>query len=95
MAKSNKALRGMWGANRGPKLNDKQRKAREERRALKLKDYDQGSISEAYRAAAREKRHESIAFLKDILANRNPQGQQKAETPTNGIAHEEFLNEYV
>ena len=28
MTNSNKALRGMWGANRGPKLSSKQRKAR-------------------------------------------------------------------
>ncbi|RME27547.1 MAG: hypothetical protein D6798_04285 [Deltaproteobacteria bacterium] len=39
----------------------------------------QQQMSEAYRAAAREKRHEAMAFLEDILANRPPQGVQKAE----------------
>lgn len=35
--------------------------------------------STADRRRAREKRHESMAFLKDILANRSPSGTQKAE----------------
>ena len=43
--------------------DDDERKAREDRRALKLNQYDDVSVSEAYRQAAREKRHESIAFL--------------------------------
>jgi len=56
---------------------DRDKKA--ERRVLKIQDLDKQSLSEAYRAKAREKRHESMAFLKDILSNRAPQGEQKAE----------------
>jgi TolA-binding protein len=52
---------------------------KDERKALKLNDMDQQTQSDAYRKAARDKRHESMNFLKDILANRAPQGTQKAE----------------
>ena len=38
---------------------------------------DTQTLSEEYRRRAREKRHESMDFLKDILANRDPQGTQK------------------
>lgn len=55
------------------------REKKEERRVLKATDMDVSSVSEAYRAAAREKRHESIEFLKQIIAERNPQGEQRAE----------------
>ncbi len=55
------------------------RDEKEERRVLKASEMDNQSLSQAYRAKAREKRHESMAFLKDILANRAPQGTQKAE----------------
>ncbi len=55
------------------------RDAKEERRVLKLTDVDTQTKSEAYRQMAREKRHESMKFLKDILDNRAPQGTQKAE----------------
>jgi tetratricopeptide (TPR) repeat protein len=55
------------------------REKKEERRVLKLSEVDTQSKSDAYRQLAREKRHESMKFLKDILANRNPQGTQKAE----------------
>ena len=56
-----------------------ERDKKQERRVLKMDDLDKQTLSEVYRAKAREKRHESIAFLKDILANRAPQGEQKAE----------------
>lgn len=52
---------------------------KEERRVLKASEMDNQTLSQAYRVKAREKRHESMAFLKDILANRAPQGTQKAE----------------
>lgn len=55
------------------------RKDKDERRVLKLSDMGEEDVSEAYRAMARQKRHESMDFLKDILANRAPQGEQKAE----------------
>ena len=35
--------------------------------------------SDSYRQKAREKRHQSMNFLQDILANRSPSGAQKAE----------------
>ncbi len=67
-------------ATTAPATDEKDdRAARENRRAMKLNDFDTLSVSDAYRAAARQKRHESIEFLKDILTNRQPQGQQKAE----------------
>ncbi|MDP6935156.1 MAG: tetratricopeptide repeat protein, partial [Myxococcota bacterium] len=52
---------------------------RETRRILRASDFSQQEISEAYRQAAREKRHESMKFLKEILSERDPQGEQKAE----------------
>jgi tetratricopeptide (TPR) repeat protein len=55
------------------------RGSKEERRVLKASEMDNQTLSQAYRVKAREKRHESMAFLKDILANRAPQGTQKAE----------------
>ena len=55
------------------------RDQKEERRVLKLADVDTQTKSQAYRQLAREKRHESMKFLKDILDNRAPQGTQKAE----------------
>ena len=58
---------------------DDDREKKEERRVLKISDLPSDSQSEAYRTLAREKRHESMAFLKDILANRAPVGEQKAE----------------
>jgi len=58
---------------------DDDRSKKEERRVLKLSDVDTQTKSEAYRQMAREKRHESMKFLKDILENRKPQGTQKAE----------------
>lgn len=58
---------------------DDDRSKKEERRVLKLSDVDTQTKSEAYRQMAREKRHESMKFLKDILQNRAPQGTQKAE----------------
>ena len=58
---------------------DDDRENREERRALKASDFEEVNLSEEYRRLAREKRHESMAFLKDILANRAPTGEQKAE----------------
>jgi hypothetical protein len=58
---------------------DDDRSKKEERRVLKLSDVDTQTKSEAYRQMAREKRHESMKFLKDILETRKPQGTQKAE----------------
>lgn len=55
------------------------RSNREERRALKASEFDVPDQSEEYRRLARQKRHESMDFLKDILANRAPVGEQKAE----------------
>ena len=52
------------------------RAARENRRAMKLDEFSNVNVNDAYRAAARQKRHESIEFLKDILTNRQPQGEQ-------------------
>ena len=63
----------------GDSGSDSDREKKEERRVLKADDLDAPTLSEAYRAMAREKRHESMEFLKDILANRAPQGTQKAE----------------
>jgi len=58
---------------------DDDRKDKDERRVLKLSELGEEDVSEAYRQMARQKRHESMDFLKDILANRAPQGEQKAE----------------
>ncbi len=48
-------------------------------RVLKLGDVSQNTQSEFYRAKAREKRHQVMNFLKDILKNNPPRGEQKAE----------------
>jgi tetratricopeptide (TPR) repeat protein len=58
---------------------DDDRSNREERRALRASDFETVNQSEEYRQLARQKRHESMEFLKDILANRAPVGEQKAE----------------
>ena len=68
-----------WAQDDASKSSDSDREKKEERRVLKAADLDKATLSEAYRAKAREKRHESMEFLKDILANRAPQGTQKAE----------------
>ena len=54
-------------------------KDEEKRRVLKLDDVGVESQSEFYRQKAREKRHESMAFLTDLLRNNPPRGEQKAE----------------
>ncbi len=51
----------------------------DKRRVLKLDDVGVETQSEFYRQKAREKRHESINFLKDLLRNNPPRGEQKAE----------------
>ena len=51
----------------------------EKRRVLKLDDVGIETQSEFYRQKAREKRHESIDFLRDLLRNNPPRGEQKAE----------------
>ena len=55
------------------------RDKKEERRVLKLDEVSTETKSEAYRQMAREKRHESMKFLKDILDRGTAQGTQKAE----------------
>ena len=45
----------------------------EKRRVLKLNDVGVETQSDFYRQKAREKRHQSIDFLQDLLKN-NPQG---------------------
>ncbi len=53
---------------------------RDERRVIGIDTINiQQQMSEAYRAAAREKRREAMGFLEDMLANRPPKGEQKAE----------------
>lgn len=56
-----------------------EREAKEERRALKLSEVDTQTKSEAYRQMARQKRHESMSRLKDLLSRGTAQGTQKAE----------------
>lgn len=56
-----------------------EREAKEERRALKLSDVDTQTKSEAYRQMARQKRHESMTRLKDLLSRGTAEGTQKAE----------------
>lgn len=51
----------------------------EKRRVLKLDDVGVETQSEFYRQKAREKRHQSIDFLQDLLRNNPPRGEQKAE----------------
>ena len=55
------------------------RSDREERKALKMSDYTQEDISEAYRQAAREKRREEMAFAKELLSRGTLKGETKAE----------------
>ncbi|MCB9777397.1 MAG: tetratricopeptide repeat protein [Alphaproteobacteria bacterium] len=56
------------------------RKDKEDRKVLGLDTINiQTQMSEAYRAAARDKRREAMGFLEDILRNRPPKGVQKAE----------------
>lgn len=60
-----------WAQDRGDK---------EDRKVLGIDTINiQAQMSEAYRAAGREKRREAMGFLEDILANRPPKGVQKAE----------------
>ena len=56
-----------------------ERSDREERKALKMSDYSQSDISEAYRQAAREKRHEEMDFAKELLSRGTLKGETKAE----------------
>lgn len=51
----------------------------EKRRILKLDDVGVETKSDFYRQKAREKRHQSIDFLQDLLKNNPPRGEQKAE----------------
>jgi tetratricopeptide (TPR) repeat protein len=53
--------------------------AKDQRRVLKAKDVSTESMSEEYRNMARQKRRESMRFLKDLLAQGTAQGEQKAE----------------
>ena len=60
--------------------SDSDRAKKEERRVLSARDVDPTTqMSEVYRAAARQKRHESMEFLKQIIAERDPKGEQRAE----------------
>ena len=71
---------GQWtGSDLGTAQAADDRDDKVERRVLKASEMDTQTLSQAYRQKAREKRLESMAFLKDILANRAPQGTQKAE----------------
>ena len=59
---------------------DDEREDREERRVLRADDVDElGQQSEEYRRLAREKRHEEMAFAKELLSRGTMQGEQKAE----------------
>ncbi|MFH1466780.1 MAG: tetratricopeptide repeat protein [Pseudomonadota bacterium] len=56
------------------------REAKEDgRRVLRAKDVQDVSLSDEYRKLAREKRHQSMQFLKEILSQGTAQGEQKAE----------------
>jgi tetratricopeptide (TPR) repeat protein len=55
------------------------RKEKDERKVLKASDYSQNDISEAYRQAAREKRHEEMEFAKELLSRGTLKGETKAE----------------
>ncbi len=60
--------------------DDEDREAKEEgRRVLRARDVTEVSLSEEYRKLARQKRHESMRFLKEILSQGTAQGEQKAE----------------
>ena len=58
---------------------DGDREAKEQRRVLRAKDISEEGLSEEYRKMARQKRHESMSFLKDLLRRGTAQGEQKAE----------------
>ncbi|MCB9793280.1 MAG: tetratricopeptide repeat protein [Alphaproteobacteria bacterium] len=59
---------------------DDDRGDREERRVLRANDVDESAnLSEEYRKLAREKRHQEIAFAKDLLSQDRMQGEAKAE----------------
>lgn len=59
---------------------DDTRKEREEGKVLKMNDVDPAAAqSEEYRRLAREKRHQEMAFAKDLLAQDRMQGEAKAE----------------
>ena len=69
-----------WAQTSGAAAPTSDRSKKEERKVLSARDVDpNAAMSEVYRAAAREKRHESMEFLKQIIAERNPQGEQRAE----------------
>ena len=55
------------------------RKSREERRALKMSEVEQPSMSEAYRQAAHEKRLESMKRAKEMLQGNGLTGEAKAK----------------
>ncbi len=56
------------------------REAKEEgRRVLRARDVVDVNLSEEYRKLARQKRHESMRFLKEILSQGTARGEQKAE----------------
>ena len=60
--------------------DDEDREAKEEgRRVLRARDVTEVNLSEEYRKLARQKRHESMRFLKEILSQGTAQGEQKAE----------------
>ncbi len=58
---------------------DQDREEKKERRVLRARDVQEVSVSDEYRKLARQKRHESIDFLKQILTQGTAQGEQKAE----------------
>ncbi len=57
--------------------DDEDREAKEEgRRVLRARDVTEVNMSEEYRKLARQKRHESMRFLKEILSQGTAQGEQ-------------------
>ncbi|MBN1335249.1 MAG: tetratricopeptide repeat protein [Deltaproteobacteria bacterium] len=58
---------------------DLDREEKKERRVLRERDVRDLDVSDEYRKLARQKRHESIEFLKQILTQGTAQGEQKAE----------------
>lgn len=73
------ALAGAPLLSRPAHANEADRSDREERKALKMSDYGKEDISEAYREAARQKRHEEMDFAKDLLSRGTLKGETKAE----------------
>ncbi len=55
------------------------RDAKEQRRVLKARDFTDENLSDEYRKLARQKRMESMKFLKDLLRQGTAQGEQRAE----------------